>query len=90
MVEGVQFFLFDKRIGECFHDDIIFRNVTHQRKREEFVLSGRARPVSGWQEIAGEWWVWLDTKNRKVYTNGVDLPVFFFIATDLITGSWES
>jgi len=54
-----------------------FRNVTDPRKREEFALSDRAYPVRRRQEIGDEWRVWLDTKYRKVYTSGVDLPVFF-------------
>jgi len=53
-----------------------FHNVTDTCKSEEFALSDRAYPVSRWQEIGGQWWVWMDIKNRKVYTSGVDLPVF--------------
>lgn len=53
-----------------------FRNVTDPRSGEEFVLSNRANPVSRRREIAGEWWVRLVIKKRKVYTNGLDLLLF--------------
>jgi hypothetical protein len=57
-----------------------FRNVTDPRKGEEFALSDRPYPLSQWPEVAGEWRVWLDAKNRKVYTNGLDLPPFLTYA----------
>jgi hypothetical protein len=57
-----------------------FRNVTDQRRGEEFLLSDRAEPVSRRREIAGEWWVRLITKKWKVYMNGVDLLLFLIYA----------
>ncbi|AYB34314.1 hypothetical protein D4L85_28705 [Chryseolinea soli] len=54
-----------------------FRNVTDTGRGEEFALSNRAYPMSERQETAGEWRVWANAKNRKVYTNGIDLLIFF-------------